>query len=367
MVVVFRVDASLQIGSGHVMRCLNLADMLKQEGANCTFICREYEGNLLALIQAKGHNTLALPSSFANISTSTTPAARREYLTWFGTTLGEDTRQTITALQVLALEKPTWLIVDHYALDNEWESALRPYCKKIMVIDDLADRQHDCDLLLDQTFGRDEHNYLPLVPKHCTILTGSYYALLRAEFAEWREYSLYVKRKLPLNQLLVCMGGSDPTNETGKIAEGILISKRVWKGIDIIVGAAYPHIEYLRNQLTMLPQAMLHIQTPYMAQLMATADYAITAGGSISWEKCTLGLPSSISILADNQATIARALHHKQAHKTLGMATSLTPVDYANALDTIEPDELKIMTERAATICDGLGVKRVTQVMESIK
>jgi UDP-2,4-diacetamido-2,4,6-trideoxy-beta-L-altropyranose hydrolase/UDP-4-amino-4,6-dideoxy-N-acetyl-beta-L-altrosamine N-acetyltransferase len=340
------------------MRCLTLADALRQEGESCTFFCREHEGNLLALIQDKGHKALALPSSTANISPSATPA-RHEYFTWLGTAVEEDARQTITALQTLALDKPAWLIVDHYALDSAWESELRPYCQKIMVIDDLADRQHDCDLLLDQTFGRDERDYQPLVPEHCTILTGSYYALLRPEFAEWREYSLQRRREPQLKQLLITLGGVDKDNVTGKVLAALSDSNLPSDcHITIVMGKHAPWLEKVTTQAQQLPWSTeVKVDVSNMAELMANSDLCIGAAGSTTWERCSLGLPSIMLVLAENQRKIAHELHQKKLtyivdyskNHLLSLNTALTKI--ANELDFI--------AKRSSMICDGLGTKKI--------
>ena len=358
MVVVFRADASLQIGNGHIMRCLTLADALKQEGASCTFICRGHEGNLLALIQHKGHNTLALPSSTANINSSSTPS-RQQYLTWLGTTPAEDARQTITALQSLASDKPAWLIIDHYALDREWESALRPYCQKIMVIDDLADRQHDCDLLLDQTFGRDERDYQPLVPEHCTILTGSYYALLRPEFAEWREYSLQRRREPQLKQLLITLGGVDKDNVTGKVLAALNDSNLPSDcHITIVMGKHAPWLAAVTTQAQQLPWSTeVKVDVSNMAELMANSDLCIGAAGSTTWERCSLGLPSIMLILAENQRKIAEELHQKKLAYIIDC--SKNHLLSLNAVLTKIVTELNLIAKRSSMVCDGLGSKKI--------
>ena len=170
MKVVFRTDASLQMGTGHVMRCLTLADSLTDQGAECQFICREHPGNLISYLRDKGYGVLALPVTTNNENLDCDLA----HASWLGSRQDEDAEQCVPLLEQI---HPDWLIVDHYALDHHWESALRPYYKKLMVIDDLADRQHDSDLLLDQTFGRAATDYRSLVPKACQLRCGSQYAL----------------------------------------------------------------------------------------------------------------------------------------------------------------------------------------------
>jgi len=152
MRIAFRTDASSQIGTGHAMRCLTLADALREQDAECQFVCREHEGHLMGYIRSRGHDTHALPRTRPSSSFESDLA----HASWLGVDWQTDAAQTRQALGNAALD---WLIVDHYALDRPWESALRSSCKRIMVIDDLADRQHDCDLLLDQNYGSSAERY----------------------------------------------------------------------------------------------------------------------------------------------------------------------------------------------------------------
>ena len=201
MKIAFRVDASIEIGTGHVMRCLTLADALKEQGAECHFICREHLGHLNALIIERGHIVYPLPYiEQYKQSEHNNKAEELAHSSWLGVTQAEDFAACSLLLKSL---QPEWLIVDHYAIDERWHKELRPYCQKIMVIDDLADRKHDCDLLLDQTFGRNSDDYQSFVPEYCQVLCGAEYALLRPEFAEWRAYSLKRRENGQLNHLLI--------------------------------------------------------------------------------------------------------------------------------------------------------------------
>ena len=209
MRVVIRVDASLKMGTGHVMRCLTLAEVLKENGADVEFICRKHEGNLINKIRSNGFNVFELDLPVANKVDN-----KLFHSPWLGTTQQQDAKDCIGTLQSA---KADWLIVDHYGIDEDWQQDLKAYYDKLMVIDDLADREHQCDILLDQTFGRQQQDYEELVPKSCELLLGSQFALLRPEFAKWRQYSLE-RRKYPVfKQLLINMGGNDSENFTGEI------------------------------------------------------------------------------------------------------------------------------------------------------
>ena len=207
MRIAFRVDASLQMGSGYVMRCLTLADAFREKGAEIIFVCREHPGHLFDLIEASQHLVLRLP--FA----TTFATGELAHADWLGETQKEDARQSIEALKTIG--NVEWLVIDHYALDVEWEAIMRSYCENIMVIDDLADRKHDCDVLLDQNYYHGKRGrYKNLVPPRCKNLLGPKYALLRQEFKEMRR-NLKVREGIK-KRIFIFFGGSDPTNETKK-------------------------------------------------------------------------------------------------------------------------------------------------------
>lgn len=357
MLFIFRVDASIQIGSGHVMRCLTLADALKSEGATCTFICRQHDGNMLDFIQHKGHSVIALPACEID-SSVTNNHPRQDYLSWLGATVDEDAQQTIAALQLFTVDTPNWLIVDHYTLDKDWEHQFRPYFQKIMIIDDLADRQHECDLLLDQTFGRDEGDYQSLVPEYCSILTGSYYALLRPEFDQWRKYSLQRRQQPQLKHLLITLGGFDKDNVTGEVLAALKGSNLPKDcQITVVMGKHAPWLEEVKAQTQLLPWTIrVKVNVENMAELMANSDLCIGAAGSTTWERCCLGLPTIMLVLAENQQKIADRLKEKStvyiAHDRKSISTVVNQILKNNL------SELSSKTKESSLICDGAGVTK---------
>lgn len=291
MKIAIRVDASSQIGTGHFMRCLTLADELKQRGAHICFVSRELPAHLRDMLAAKEMEFAALDREAIDEQ-----AGVLAHSHWLGTSQMQDAQATIRALSGQSWD---WLVVDHYALDEDWESALRGAAKKIMVIDDIADRQHDCDVLLDQNFYADmQTRYTGKVPLHCELLLGPRYALLRDEFRKLREQ---VKpRTGAVNRILVFFGGVDADNFTGQAIEalsGIDISGIY---VDVVIGAQHPCREQIKAACVQ-HRFMCHVQTNKMAELMAAADLAIGAGGSATWERCCLGLPTFVFCTADNQ------------------------------------------------------------------
>lgn len=237
-----------------------------------------------------------------------------------------------------------WLIVDNYALDRHWEEQMRSIAKKIMVIDDLADRPHDCDLILDQNLYEDINNrYNKLVPASCKKLLGPKYALLRKEFIEARKNLR--ERDGKVKNILIFFGGVDPTNETLKALEAIQMLNRPDIAIEVVVGAANPNKDKIRDICSTLPNAHYHCQVDSMANLMAKADLAIGAGGSTMWERCYLGLPSIIVAIADNQVEIAKTVAAEGAIRNLGLSNVVNVGSLLKAVsDIIEnPTVLKDM------------------------
>jgi UDP-2,4-diacetamido-2,4,6-trideoxy-beta-L-altropyranose hydrolase len=346
MNIYIRADSSVQIGSGHVMRCLTLADTLREKGASISFICRELPGNLCNHIERKGYQVHRLPREDA----------------------GENFHAEIDAKETeIILKKETtaqWLIVDHYALDHQWETRMRPLVSKIMVIDDLADRHHDCDVLLDQNLYQNQKiRYEALVPAQCTKLLGPEFALLRAEFIDTRK--TLRNRDGNVKRILIFFGGVDPTNETSKALEAVAELKRPDIAVDVVVGGANPHKEQIRQLCAARPNTIIYCQIDTMARLMACADLAIGAGGSTTWERCCLGLPAIVLTIADNQVPL-----------TVG-ASDVGAVDYAGSALKMSKDQLLLRlqdllvdSERMRTISrcgfklvDGAGAARVAELL----
>lgn len=362
MDVIFRADASLDIGTGHVMRCLTLADELRNRGANCRFVCREHIGNLIALIQQRGYETHSLPSTMDRGAIDDEQDERLPaHASWLGVDWLTDAQQTQAVLGVTPVD---WIIVDHYALDTKWEHELRPACHHLMVIDDLADRPHDCNLLLDQNLGRTAADYDDLVPTDCSILLGPLYALLRSEFAVLRSYSLARRVSPKLKNMLISMGGVDKDNATVQVLDALQgCSLPNDCHITVVMGPHAPWLAQVREQARQLPwDTDVQVDVQNMAKLMADSDIAIGAAGSTSWERCTLGLPTLMLVLAENQREAALALAGRGAvvKLTLAMiASELTP--FLKQLS--DSNALTNLSDRSAGICDGLGAPRVAEVI----
>ncbi len=363
-VIAFRADASLQIGIGHVMRCLTLADALATSGADCQFLCRAHEGNLIEFIRGRGYVAHALPIGYEKSAGSivTRPEAFTTQLAhshWLGATQTQDAK---ACASILAAQRPDWLIVDHYAIDARWERALAPHYLKLMVIDDLADRSHACDLLLDQTFGRNAADYRPLVPADCHLLCGSQYALLRPEFAALRPHSLQRRARPALRELLITMGGVDKGNATGQVLHALRTCPLpVDCRITVVMGATAPWLEEVSTRAKDMPwTTRVLVGVRDMAKLMAESDLAIGAAGSTSWELCCLGVPNLLVCTAENQRTVSTALAAVGATVKLDSAALNEPDGVSFLVQcAVLTENLKSYATAAARITDGSGASRV--------
>jgi len=373
--IVFRTDASLQIGSGHVMRCLTLAEALTARGAQCFFVSRAHPGNLISTIEQRGFKVNGLSATVqqaqATIKSiaSTAPDRQQQQLpepshaAWLGATWQAD---AIGTAAVLASLQPDWLVVDHYALNERWESVLLSHYKKLMVIDDLADRAHCCDVLLDQNLGRLPQDYAGLVPPHSQVLTGPHYALLRPEFAALRHYSLQRRQAQPaLRQLLISMGGADQDNATGQVLQALkTCALPADSRITVVMGLTAPWLHNVQELAAQMPWPTdVVVNISNMAQRMAEADLAIGAAGSTSWERCCLGLPTLMVILADNQKPGAQALQAASAVCLLGAISDIAQQLPQAINQLIDPQHLCSMSLAASEVTIGSGCDKTLQAM----
>ncbi len=360
--VVFRADASGNIGTGHIMRCLTLANALKSQGLECSFVCRPQLGDLIDLVKQSGYQVAELPQIISDQQPAEQQIAHEH---WLKTDWLTDAMQTQAALN-----KPVdFLIVDHYALDARWEISMRQSINKIMVIDDLADRSHDCDLLLDQNLGSTCQSYETLVPAHTKLLVGAEYALLRPEFAAIRSHSLRRRRATKPSRIMVSMGGVDKDNITSRVLT-ILDELETERDLEIltIMGPKAPWLRDIVSQarVSRHPTTVLS-NVKNMATLMAEADIAIGAAGSTSWERCALGLPTILVILAENQREVGRRLAASGAAELIDLDDNFGSHMAASLRLLLDNDAARsAMSDGASAICDGSGVFKVARAVLSL-
>lgn len=291
MNVAFRVDASGQIGTGHFFRCLTLADALRQCGWEIRFVGRHLPDELQKMLSAREVAFSAIGGPDPDAASGDLAHAR-----WPGAAQDRDAAETAAALSGNSWE---WVVVDHHALDARWETALRRCSRNIAVIDDLADRPHDCDLLLDQNLAADAAGrYAGKVPAGCRLLLGPAYALLREEFRTARRHLR--ARGGAVTRLLISFSGVDALDHTSHAIEAVAGLRTADLQVDVVVGSANPRREEIAAQCNRHGYVW-HVQTDRMAELMAEADLAIGAGGLATWERCSLGLPTLAVCAAENQ------------------------------------------------------------------
>lgn len=373
--IAFRVDASLQIGSGHVMRCLTLADALRAKGAQCHFISRAHPGHLMDIIGQRGYRVSALAAPVQQVqaaieSGSSTEQDRQSnqlhkpaHAGWLGSNWETDAQETAAVLTSLQLD---WLVVDHYALDQRWEDALATHCRQLLVVDDLADRPHRCNLLLDQNLGRQPQDYMGLVTTHCQMLTGPHYALLRPEFAALRPYSLQRRQAQPaLRRLLITMGGVDQSNATGQVLQALKTCALPQAcRISVVMGLTAPWLQNVRELAAQMPwPTEVVVNVNDMAQRMADSDLAIGAAGSTSWERCCLGVPTLMVVLAENQQPGAQAMEAAHAARLIGAVSDIAAQLPLAVAELSESERYSGMSLAASTVTNGRGVEKVLSAM----
>lgn len=336
-IAVIRADASRKIGGGHIYRCLTLADAMADAGWRCVFACKPGTREAVPVLGRSRHEIIELGM------------------------LEE-------AIQLMQLYPGgvDLLVVDHYGLDTGFEMACRPWAHRIMVLDDRPGRSHDCDILLDQNLGATPSGYHGHVPSRCRLLLGPDFALLRPQFSKARDGALARRfAKRPAERLLISLGSADPGKLTSRV---VAATAGLQLQIDVVFGSANEQEPVIHEIVSRLDLTVrVHSDVTDMAALMSVADFAVGAGGSTSWERCCLGLPTLMVVLAENQRNIAVSLDRAGAALNLGNSESLTDQKLTAALQILYHDERgrSAMAERAAAICKGDGTRRVMEVLEN--
>ena len=356
MKIIFRTDASHQIGSGHVMRCLTLAEELRRTGAIVVFITRTHFGNLNGYIESKDFNIYCLPKPQSAESQENLSG----YEQWLGVEEKIDADETI---QILDGIKPDWLILDQYALGEVWEGLLKPHINKLMVIDDLFNRNHDCDLLVDQNYSHDQGRYDPFISKDTIKLLGPKYVLLRKEFTDNRA-STEVKDNA-IKRVFIFFGGSDPDNLTTTALKALMHPDLIHMLVDVVIGRSNSNEETVKALVAKRQNTALYIQVENMAEIMLRADIALGAGGTATWERMSIGLPSIIVTFADNQVALTKDLAQDNIVTWLGSVDEVdVPEIYNSMLNAIaSPLHLKEQSSRGLQLISGKGAQTIAKLI----
>ncbi len=342
--ILMRCDSSVALGAGHVMRCLALGEMLREKGADVEFVCRRMANDASALIEKM---------KFTIHSCGRT---RPDVFDWCS-----------DADQVEAVLRSTgtpvgWVIVDHYDLDHRWENRIRPFAKAIMAIDDLADRPHDCDMLLDQNFSRNlTSRYKGLVQDSCKLCLGPEFALLRHEFRRARGHLR--KRDGVMGNILISFGGSDQTNETAKVLTAL--TGLTSASITVVLTRMSPHQESVRRICRSMSNCRICLDPDNMAALMDQADLGIGGCGMTTWERCCMGLPAVVIATAPNQEAAAEALAESGRILYLGRPREVTSDGIRRVVEALieVPSFVRFLSEGARQIVDGNGCDRVAALL----
>lgn len=342
LIYVFRVDASREIGTGHLMRCFNLGETFQQNGSEVHFICRDLGFPLAELFQNRNFKLHLLAQPGSN-----RPFEKENY----------DADETIEYLKSLPT-KCEWLIVDHYNIEASWEALLRPYCQRLLVIDDLANRHHHCNILLDQNYYENgAKRYEQWVNKDCIQLLGPNYILLQDKF---KRSMIDARIRQSVSAILINFGGIDLPNETLKALHAALQSSKE-VAIHVVVGTSCPHKSEIEALCAQFSQCHYYCQTSKLDELVSQADLAIGAGGVSLWERIALGLPSIVTSIADNQRQILEDVSNTQCIHYLGSASQVSIETYLEAIRQYmnNPESLEAMSERCMDWIDGQGCERV--------
>jgi len=343
MQIVFRVDASTQIGTGHVMRCLALAQAWQDTQGQAIFVMTTSVPALEERLQSEGMQVVHLTTEPGSL---------------------DDAQQTATLAHQFGA---TWVVVDGYHFGGEYQQILKQSKLHLLFIDDYGHAEHYyADFVLNQNISADEQWYNNR-EAYTQLLLDTRYALLRREFWQWQGW----QRTVPpvAKKVLVTLGGADPDNITLKVIQSLQIVEVEELEAVVVVGGSNPHYENLK--MAVLDSGypiQLQRNVTNMPELMAWADVAISAGGSTCWELAFMGLPSILLILADNQRAIAEKLATLNLAVNLGWHQDATIEQIGLALQELIGDRPKreTMSKKGRELVDGNGARRVVSEMVNL-
>lgn len=333
--LLIRADASTEIGTGHVMRCLALAQALQENGVSVTFFFASLPDPLKKRITGENCTCLTLASI---------PYGK------------QDAEETVTLARDIGAE---WVIVDGYSFDAGYQDALKNQGLKMLFIDDYGhSKRYSADIVLNQNVYAQEAPYHHRLPE-TTLLLGSRYVLLRREFGAWQSW----ERKTPVKakKILVTLGGADPTNATQKVLEAIQ-HRNLPVEVTAIIGGSYPHLTALRQfaKSTAVPMQIV-VNATDMPALMAEADLAVCTGGSTCYELAFMQLPMATIVLAENQERVAAALEERGCSVNLGKEDQFNAATCGRVVNDLlhNPERRAAMARAGRQLVDGEGAARV--------
>lgn len=360
MLIVFRVDSADFMGIGHVMRCMTLAAQLKKNNYDILFISKDLPGNINHKIIDQGFR-LEVITGFSEYNSDS------NHRNWLGTTEKSDFEKTWKSLSKYRAEKLEWVIVDHYGLGALWEQQFLDKKIKVLAIDDLASRRHVSNILLDQTFSRDISDYEGLISDETMPLLGAKFALLRDEFSKVEDILSFRKNHKSSEEiiLLVMMGGTDTRNITFDVLTALDKLYEINLKINVVLGGTCPHVTSLKGQFGNCENINFFVDVTDIGQLMLEADLSIGAAGTSSWERCALGLPTLLYVIAENQIKIAENLIDFGAARML--TTPITAASILNDLNSLLDEKSYYhAVESCLKVTNGKGASQVAKIMMGI-
>lgn len=358
MKIFFRVDSSAMIGSGHLFRCLTLAQELRNSGHIVRFLTKDMPTGLHRLIGENGFALSLLPPP----KFTEKPFFHENYSEWLGVEQEVDAHDTLSAFEGLT---PDWLIVDHYGVDLKWEKIVKPHVRRLMVIDDLANRQHCCDLIVDQNFSEMQNRYKNLVNDSAYFAMGPHFAMINSEYRKLRSTK---KRDGAVNRILVFLGGSDPHNVTETVLDLLLEPAFSAINLDLVIGLNHKKFSQISLKARERPLTTVYSNLPNLAELMLTADLAIGGGGVTTWERICMCLPSIVVILSENQKFSCEALASSGYIISAGPSALIKPQELRGLIEKCvnSPELMTSISNRAAHLVDGRGTLRITELLEKL-
>lgn len=342
--LLIRADASAQIGTGHVMRCLALAQAWQDAGGRTCFVLANPAPSLESRLQAED---MAI-----------------RHLVGIDAGTAEDAEATA----VIAHEKKAdWIVIDGYHFGAEYQKQLKKAGFRLLFIDDYGHADHYyADIVLNQNIYAQADLY-PSREPYTRLLLGIEYVLLRREFWAWRDWQKPISDKA--HNILVTLGGSDPDNVTLLVIQALQqLLDDDWTAV-VLVGGQNPHYQELVTAVAHDPRIQLRQNAANMPDLMAWADIAVSASGSSSWELCFMGVPILLIVLADNQRPVSAGLANQGAIMDLGWHGSLKPMRIAQSLQLLlsDLDKRQQLSAIGRRLVQGSGIKSVAmQLQDSI-
>ena len=343
--VLFRVDSSSKIGGGHLIRCLELAKLFKKNEYKIFFICRNFVGNLNNGVTEENFNLLLIDDPSKNYE--------RDF--------------NNSEILIKNLGKFNFLVVDNYQLDILWESQMRKYAKKIIAIDDLANRKHDCDILIDQNFAENNDlRYEGLVNKNTIKLLSPKYSIIKKEF---RNINIKKSVNKKVENIFICFGATDPSNHSIKVIEALDLLNYELNSINVFTTEENLNYEALKKKCSTTKNCFFYSNKFQLPEILSSCDLAIGSGGSMCWERAFLGVPSIVFGIAKNQIEIIKALIKNEivVGEHWNPKPDINLIKYWLKFVIDNPKILGKLSNKSKEMVDGFGLDRINEYIKPVE